>query len=570
MASRSEIISGCVNAALLDKADCFFKNDDDGVWIELLQNARRAGAQSVDITVTTAPGNNNDHSVVTMWDDGHGLDSFQDLLMLGHSGWDDRTQSTERPAGIGFFCLCRSQVLVQSGHRAVTISPAVFLGKETARVEPIGPFIRGTRLHFTRESPVAALKAALERVTLFCPLEVRLNGEVLPHYDFLEGALHRELIDGIEVGFSTEFKWHFGYRDLNWNFYGARIHEPFPDFKGIIVAPDRMPETLHARFNVLETSWVKLQLPDRRSVIQDPAFDKFVDKAKAAAYRFFATLERHALSYTNWREAKQLGVTLSEAAPILTTWHARPMEDGIEPVFGRPEQRLLSDLSDVILVEQDEENEHTLAGAFQYGAALDGALYEPRHEYAGYRWYQDLARIAGSTVFIDDVPFDDWPQGSSSRPEKIEIELRIARQGQQEQKLKLPALIHVAASGWNEIDFVAVRNSPWDNDDLSGPFSIVDFLMAALLRASDDLECDSWATQQEYFQAEVEREVNEYFRGPRATLLALLRNAIDWNAHQLAEQLAVQKIHFERTASGQRGWEIALDVPDVPEGTPND
>ncbi len=51
---------------------------------------------------------------------------------------------------------------------------------------------------------------------------------------------------------------------------------------------------------------------------------------------------------------------------------------------------------------------------------------------------------------------------------------------------------------------------------------------------------------------------------------ALLRKAIDWNANQLAEQLGVQKIHFERIASGQRGWEIALDMPDVPEATPND
>jgi len=184
-------------------------------------------------------------------------------------------------------------------------------------------------------------------------MEVRLNGEILPHYDFLEGALHREMIDGIEVGFSTEFKYHFGYRELNWNFYGARIHEPFPDFKGIIVMLDQMPAALHARFNVLETAWVKLQLPDRRSVIQDPAFEEFVGKAKAAAYRFFATLDQHALPYANWREAKELGIPLREAAPILTTWHARPMEDGIEPVFGQPEQRLLSDMSSVMVVEED-------------------------------------------------------------------------------------------------------------------------------------------------------------------------------------------------------------------------
>ena len=308
---------------------------------------------------------------------------------------------------------------------------------------------------------------------------------------------------------------------------------------------------------------MKLQLPDRRSVIQDSAFEQFLRKAKAAAYRFFATLEQHALPYAKWSEAQQLGIPLREAAPILTTWHARPMDDAIEPVFGLPQRRLLSDTSLVILVEEDEENEHTLAGALHCGAALQGILYEPRHEYVGYTWYRELTRIVGSTVFIDDVPADDWPQGSASRPEKIEIEMRMVRQGQEEQKLRLPALIHVFSFEWNEINFVAVRNSPWDNDDLRGPFSVVDFLTAALFRASDDCECDSWATQQEYFQAEAEREVNRYFRGPRATLFALLRKAIDWDANRLAEQLDIQEIRFKRAAAGLHGWEIQLGATEI-------
>lgn len=178
-------------------------------------------------------------------------------------------------------------------------------------------------------------------------------------------------------------------------------------------------------------------------------------------------------------------------------------------------------------------------------------------------WYRGLTRIAGSTVFIDDVPVDDWPQGNASRPEKIEIELRMVRHGQEEQKLRLPVLIHVFSSGWNEINFVAMRNSPWDNDNLHGPFSVVDFLTAVLFRASDDSECDSWATQQEYFQAEAEREVNRYFQGPRATLIALLRRAIDWDVNRLAEQLDIQEIRFKRAAAGLHGWEIQLGPTEV-------
>ena len=51
MTSASETVRGKVNVALLDKADRLFRNDDAGIWTEILQNARRAGATSVDLTI---------------------------------------------------------------------------------------------------------------------------------------------------------------------------------------------------------------------------------------------------------------------------------------------------------------------------------------------------------------------------------------------------------------------------------------------------------------------------------------------------------------------------------------
>jgi len=56
----------------------------------------------------------------------------------------------------------------------------------------------------------------------------------------------------------------------------------------------------------------------------------------------------------------------------------------------------------------------------------------------------------------------------------------------------------------------------------------------------------------------VEREVNAYFRGPRATLLAMLRKAIDWDANRLAEQLGIKEIRFRQTGKGQTGWDAEL------------
>jgi hypothetical protein len=44
------LISAKVHEGILEKADRLFRNDDAGVWIELLQNARRAGATRANIS----------------------------------------------------------------------------------------------------------------------------------------------------------------------------------------------------------------------------------------------------------------------------------------------------------------------------------------------------------------------------------------------------------------------------------------------------------------------------------------------------------------------------------------
>jgi hypothetical protein len=551
-------ITGKVNLALLDKADRLFRNDDEGTLIEVLQNARRAGATTVDVLIEEAQPKTGD-CTITIQDDGGGIENFQSLLTLGASDWSTAIQETEDPAGMGFFSLCRSGVEVHSGDRFVKISPSVFLGRDEAAVETSDEFVAGTRMRFTRASTKTALAAALERVAEFYPLEVRLNGQPLTSHEFLEGALYRERIDGIEVGFSTAFTWWPAapWHDLNWNFYGARVHQPFETFSGLLgVHKDGSPATIYARFNVLETGRVKLQLPDRHGIIEDEQFREFLRKARAAAYRFFQTQPRHALPFRNWQEARELGVELPEAAYLLKSWHATPLDDNRDPLFGHSRQHRLDDLSNVILIDRDLPHPHTLEAALECGAALDGALYQEQSDYAGYSWYKQLPRIVDTEVFVDGIAYEVWQKETAERPERIEIEITIERSGQEDRNVRLPAMIHVDSNYYGALDFVAVNRSPWDNEELRGPFSIIDFLMSATFCASDDADCDSWETQLNAHQELVEREVNAYFRGPRATLLAILREAIDWTARDLAEQAGVKEIRFNRAA--RHRWDVEL------------
>src|SRR5712692_9026948 len=187
MKTTVETITGKVNLAMLDKADRLFRNDDEGTLIEVLQNARRAGASTVEVSIEEIKANGAECRI-TVQDNGRGIENFQSLLTLGASDWSSsEVNEKEDPAGMGFFAMCRSGVEVHSRHRYVNIAPSVFLGKSEARVETSNEFVGSTRIRFTRASTRAALVGALERVVEFYPLEVRLEGQPLPRHEFLQG-----------------------------------------------------------------------------------------------------------------------------------------------------------------------------------------------------------------------------------------------------------------------------------------------------------------------------------------------------------------------------------------------
>src|SRR5579859_4498001 len=370
MPSSRCVIRGKVGAGILNKADRLFRNDDLGTFFEILQNSRRAKATVVEVDIQRLRGS-TDQCVVTVQDNGAGIGDFEQLLTLGESGWGTETRAAEDPAGMGFYSLCLSGVEVYSGNQYAKISPEAFLGKADAIVQRRREYLQGTRLCFIRPSRKETLKTALAQAARFCPLEVRLSGEALPRHDFLEGAIHRELIDGIEIGFATKFAhdWSYYGEDKNWNFYGARIHQAFPIIDGIVPEPPQSGLLrLCARFNVLETGRIRLQLPDRRSVIEDDFLRRFEKKALTAAYRCLQRQPQHVLPFKNWKEARKLGIDLPEAARLLTTWSGLARDDDGQQMFGEDRTSIVLDLGRVMLVDTDVPHAPTLQGALHSGA----------------------------------------------------------------------------------------------------------------------------------------------------------------------------------------------------------
>jgi hypothetical protein len=153
-------VRAAISPSILSKADRLFRNDDAGVFIELLQNARRAGATLVDVLIEALSGSET-ASRITFQDNGRGMEDFQKLLTLGDSDWSTEVRETEDPAGMGFFSLCHLEVDVWSGNQRTLLSTEVILGGAEAEVLPTEEPVPGTRIVFTRGSKMEHLVSVI-------------------------------------------------------------------------------------------------------------------------------------------------------------------------------------------------------------------------------------------------------------------------------------------------------------------------------------------------------------------------------------------------------------------------
>ena len=143
---------------------------------ELLQNARRAGATCIEIHHDATA------QVLSVHDNGRGLDDFQKLLSLHESGWDESTCVEEQPFGVGFSkCLyAATRCVVASGRQRVDIDTTAALSKTWIEVELIDETtaVAGTQVDlFGVDLP--DLDIRIEELCQGFPVPVRFNGRVL-------------------------------------------------------------------------------------------------------------------------------------------------------------------------------------------------------------------------------------------------------------------------------------------------------------------------------------------------------------------------------------------------------
>jgi hypothetical protein len=184
---------------------------------QLLQNARRAGATTVNVTIGQGP---DGETFARFEDDGGGIDDLQALVAFGRSAWGDEVTRAEDTAGMGAYCLASRGCRVTSRGRSVILSPKVFVGLDSAPIQQAA-YRQGTAVEFSlRKNPsglvvdeLELLSQAIASECLYSPIPVSFRGSLIERLPFLEHAVAVRVIEGVAIGIYGQ---GLGTADAEW------------------------------------------------------------------------------------------------------------------------------------------------------------------------------------------------------------------------------------------------------------------------------------------------------------------------------------------------------------------
>jgi len=298
------VIQAKVNQRLLSKADRLFTGTLDGRIIEILQNSRRAGATEVTIT--------NKDGLVTVQDNGCGINNFAKLLDLGDSDWEPALEEAEDPAGVGIFCLAPRKVTICSNGRKLIITKDGWTGKPLELAKMDDP-CNGTTLTFADEPWELS---TIQKHAVFSGLKVIVDGKTCPQQPFTSSRAvhHPELGCKIEVRDRDHLNdWHNHWRD---SYYCDTV---LVNFHGQIVKFAYSPVSEKLVFLVDMTSeptGIRMMLPARTQLIENKAFEAIKAAIEIEAYRHIQKRGSHKLPFKEYKWAGELGFKLPESEPV--------------------------------------------------------------------------------------------------------------------------------------------------------------------------------------------------------------------------------------------------------------
>ena len=504
-----------VHKNALKRVTKFWASRPIEVFLEALQNSRRAGATHVHVTVETltkpadhAP---EQHLAVTVTDDGAGIEDPAVLLSFGESGWSGEMVAREDAAGMGILSLahrgCRisSRPRTSDGHAghgwSVDLEPEHFTGRSDApvRLDDTAPYPSGTAIRFEASESADMIRAALASAVRHYPLPVTFEGEALERKAFLDGAVHAEAWNGLAFGVYPDRRQNYLEPDLN--FFGLTV-------------PVRLPtvETVHGavwsvRADVVDCPGLELVLPARREPVENGFLAGMREAARLVLYRAMSASPEPRPAFADWTRARDAGIVLAPPPQVLRPW--RPaiadIDDWREPPKPAPAG------ADALVMECDPEPPEAQALWRAAGrAGLAERLFEADRRLEGYEWYDRLDHVTGidTGVTADDGrawPLRDFPAPGRKdavatplpqRPAAICMTLSVRTPGDRTRTLHLPADLAFAGEAWC---WVGDALPLVTRDSALEPHQLAELLRRGYFAASDDADADSWSTQAQRF-----------------------------------------------------------------------
>lgn len=394
---EQQTIIAKVHPRLLTKADRLFTGSMEGRIIEIMQNARRAGATEVRIT--------NQDGLVTIHDNGCGIDDFQKLLDLGNSGWDEKLEQGEDPAGVGLFSLAPREVTITSGNHTVTITPDGWTG-ELVGVTDSHEFIRGTRLRFTDDQPWDF--ETVQKHAVFSGMKVIADGKYCQNMLFCS----EEATNYPDLGCQVEVVSELSNYHRKWTTYHYR-RQVLINFHGQVVELEHWPGDdrlgIHILVNLTEQTAIRLMLPARTKVVENDALEKLKEAVEIEYYRYFQRQKEHSLSYSEYLRARELGIELPEAKPV---YSVNLLHDGYDMAVQIIEPKDFKVSGGYLCLEEDLENEHDVTNAHLLAALgkFKGKPFVPvmiNNGYFGYSW-ANLPKVTSVKVKSGKERLSRW------------------------------------------------------------------------------------------------------------------------------------------------------------------
>ena len=482
-----------VAAEAIEKVGRLFNASIDDILNELLQNARRAGAEKVLIDQIEDP---RFGPAIRIIDDGAGLDDPRSLFSLGKSEWSKALSQSEDAAGMGFFSLANRGAMIVAGQKGtdqvwtIAATPDAFHGKEPVTVDAGPEGHRGLTVIFP-ERKGEHFASAVRHAVRFFPVPVIFNGEEMPSSDFLDGADHVEEWQGIRIGvFGRDLS---RYHDENVNFHGVTLKVGLP------VLQQSWHRSYFARIDVVDCAHLKLVLPARKDIVRDAMYAELMKEITRLYFRMIAASPAHSLRFKDYQFGRSLGIDLKEAAPLLRPY-APSCADTDRIVVHAPTPVD----SEAFVFEGDGPlEEQTFSRAI---ARLDRApaLFEPHDAFAGYGWYDALPciqirsyRMEMSGTTEEKEPFDLF--GAKGRPDRLEVVLDVSGAKKTEWVLETDLIVQGPDHGClDEAGILVTRESAVTPSELTA------FLVDALYSPSDDAEAGSYEQQERWFSDEAE------------------------------------------------------------------